>query len=73
METTFLGESFWGIAKIAVLVCILLYIVFAVVIIRQVRLMTETLDVGFEKAIRLAALIHLISSLALFLLATFIL
>lgn len=73
METTFFGASFWGIAKIAVLICILLYIVFAVVIIRQVRLMTETLEVGFEKPIKLVALVHLISSLALFILAVFIL
>ena len=73
METTFFGASFWGIAKVLVLICVLLYIVFAVVILRQVRLMTETLEVGFEEPVKLIALVHLIAAIGLFFFALVIL
>lgn len=49
----------WFIVKIFFLVGILVYVVFAAVVVRQVHLMTETLEVGFETPIRILAWLHL--------------
>ncbi len=54
------------IIKIACLALLALYIVFALVIVRQVIQMTDTLEVGFEKPIRAISVLHLIFALATF-------
>jgi hypothetical protein len=70
-------ESFsltiWSIAKVFVLVGLLLYIVFAYVVDSQVRLMNDTIEVGFEKEIRTIAKMHFILSVIVFILAIIIL
>jgi hypothetical protein len=70
---TNLGIPVWSIVKIAVLFALLIYIIFSVVVIKQVRLMIDTLDVGFDKVIRATATAHLIFAIAVFLLALIIL
>lgn len=67
------ADTFWLIAKLATLVVILLYIVFAYVIVKQVILMNETLEVGFEKTMKAIAYAHLIFSIFVFLLAVVVL
>jgi hypothetical protein len=59
--------------KIAILFFLLLYIVFAGVVIRQVRVMAETLQVGFEKPIKAIAFFHFLFSLLVFVIALFVL
>ena len=59
--------------KIGVIIFLLLYIVFAGVVIRQVRVMTETLSLGFERPIKLLAFFHFIFSLVVLVLALFLL
>jgi hypothetical protein len=71
--TTFANGSIWLLVKAAFLLGILIYIVFAVIVVRQVKIMMEALDVGFEKVIRLLAYLHLLGSIASFLLALIIL
>jgi len=61
------------ILKAVVFVFLALYIIFAVVIIRQVKIMTDTLEVGFETPIILLSYIHLAFSVCVLLLAIFIL
>jgi len=68
-----LENSLLLVVKIGVIFFLLLYIVFAGVVIRQVRVMTETLSVGFEKPVKFIAFIHFIFSLVVFVLALFIL
>jgi uncharacterized protein with PQ loop repeat len=46
--------------KIAVLIFLLFYIIFAGIVVKQVRVMTETLQVGFETPIKTLALVHFI-------------
>ena len=70
---SFIGISIWTIAKGAVVVFCLLYIVFALVVLRQARLMTETLEVGFEKQIKFLALAHLLFAVVVLVLALIIL
>lgn len=43
-----------------------MYCLFAVVIIRQEQLMTIVLKEAFEPVLRLAAIIHLVASIAIF-------
>jgi hypothetical protein len=73
MEIPILGVSIWLIAKIFASIAFLLYIVFAVVVVRQVQLMTDTLDVGFELPLKMLALGHLIFAVIVLLTALLIL
>jgi len=61
------------IIKIGVILFLLLYIVFAGVVTRQVRVMTETINVGFEKPIQLFAFFHFIFAVVVFVLALILL
>jgi len=67
------GISVWLIAKVVVLFALALYAIFAFVVLRQIQLMTDTLEVGFEGPIRLLGISHLIFSLVIFVLALIIL
>ena len=61
------------ILKIAFLISLILYNAFSVVMVRQVNLMTETLELGHERAIRYLSFVHLAISIGVFLLALVIL
>lgn len=65
--------SFLPFVKIAVAIGFLLYIAFAVVVVRQVNLMTETLELGHERVIKYLSLIHLVFAIAAFVLTLLIL
>jgi len=66
MESFESGQGFgYAFLEIAVLSAILIYIVFAFVIVKQVGKMTETLEVGFEAPLRFLALLHFVLSVGL--------
>ncbi len=67
------GISVWMLIKIAALVLMSLYIVFAFIIVRQVRIMTSTLQLGFEGPIKFISYIHLIFAVFVFLTALIVL
>ncbi len=67
------GSSIWLVAKILYLIALLIYSIFAGVVVRQVGLMIHTLEVGFELPIKLIAWGHLIFAVGIFLLAIIIL
>lgn len=67
------GISIWLIAKIAALILLALYLVFALVVVRQVQLMTDTVEVGFEGPIRAFSYLHLIFAVIIFIAAILIL
>jgi len=54
---------FFGVESFAI-IGLVLYLIFAIVVLRQVKLMTDTLEVGFEGPILAAAWFHLILALA---------
>lgn len=68
-----LGVSIWGIAKVFVLFALFLYFVFALVVVRQIQLMTDTLTVGFETPVKILGFVHLIFSILVFIIALIIL
>ncbi|MBU0572665.1 hypothetical protein KKH23_02980 [Patescibacteria group bacterium] len=68
-----IGVSIWLIAKVLVLFALVIYGIFAFVVLRQIQLMTDTLEVGFEGPIRMLGISHLVFSLVIFVLALIIL
>ncbi|HUS51875.1 MAG TPA: DUF5657 family protein [Candidatus Bathyarchaeia archaeon] len=63
----------WDFAKLFVLLGLFLYLVFAVVVIRQVNLMIEALGGILNLPLKAVAWAHLILAIAVFLLAIFLL
>lgn len=61
-----LGLDVWQVAKGVFLFGVLLYLIFAVVIIRQVSLMLDALEVELEGLIRGVAWIHLLLVVGVF-------
>lgn len=62
------NQLFYLGLKVAILISLAFYIVFAFVITRQVYKMTHTLEVGFENQLRFLSLLHLIFSIGIFIL-----
>jgi len=67
------GLSASGILKLGFIVVFAIYVIFALVVVRQVTLMEETLNIGFDKFIKGIALAHLAFIVTLFLLSFMIL
>ena len=63
----------WFIAKIMVMFALLLYLVFSYVIIKQTKIMTKTLELGFENVVKTISLIHFVLAVGTFILALVIL
>lgn len=63
----------WPLVKIAALVLLGMYLVFSWVVVRQVRLMTDTLQLGFEGFIKMLSFIHFACAIFVFLSALFVL
>lgn len=69
----FINISIWAVAKVFVALALALYVIFGLVVVRQVQLMTDTLEVGFETLVRILAIGHLVFSIVVFILALIIL
>lgn len=65
--------SIWLLVKVLFLVGLSVYLIFAAVVVRQVYLMTETLEVGFETPVRALVWLHLAVAIGVFILALFVL
>ena len=63
----------WGVVKLGFLIFLIVYIVFAGMVIRQVELMIRTLDGSINLPLKILAYIHLIFATFIFLLALIIL
>lgn len=61
-----LGLNIWQVVKGFLLLGILLYLVFAVVIIRQINLMFDALEVELEWVIKFVAWLHLFLVIGMF-------
>jgi hypothetical protein len=58
--------------KTAIILLMLVYLVFAVILVKQVRLMTDTLKVGFEAPVRMFAYLHFLFAFVVLLYALFL-
>lgn len=68
-----LSIQIWTISKIIVCFALFLYIIFAVVVVRQVRLMTEAINFSLDWFLKMVAMIHLLGAIVVLLLAAVIL
>jgi hypothetical protein len=68
-----LGLTLSLLIKVATLLFFGFYIAFSAIVVKQVNLMTQTLEVGFETPVKVVAYFHFALSVAVFLLALFIL
>jgi len=73
LEAIIGNGDIWSVVKIFVIVGLVVYFVFAFVVLKQVNKMTDTLEVGFEKQIRFIALLHLIFAFATLMVAIVVL
>lgn len=68
-----LSISVWSVLKIFVCFAFFIYVMFAVVVVKQVNLMTETLGGQLELPLKMIAAIHLAGAISLLVLVIFIL
>ena len=68
-----ISDPLWSLFRILILIGLGIYILFAGIVVRQIMLMTDTLEVGFEVPIRIVGILHLLFALATFLFALLIL
>ena len=71
--TPFIGFQIWVIVKIMAIILLGIYLIFSLVLVRQVKLMTDTLQLGFEKTVRALAFAHLVFAVLVLLVAIIIL
>lgn len=63
------SSIFWLAIKILTIVGLVIYNVFAVVLVRQERLMADVVEEGFEPVLRILTIIHLLLSVIILALA----
>ena len=67
------GVSVWLVVKIAALILLGMYFVFALIVVRQTKLMISSLSLGFEGPIIMLSYIHLAFAILVFLAALIVL
>lgn len=68
-----LDISIWAVVKGFILVALFLYLIFSFVVIKQIKLMTDTLAVGLEAQLKFFAYLHLAFAILVFLTALIVL
>jgi len=58
-----IGFSVWTLVKIFVIIGLSVYTIFALVVVRQIQIMTETVKLNFELPIKILGIIHLFFAL----------
>ena len=68
------GENTFLFAiKIGIWLFLLVYVLFAAIVIKQIKIMTETLSTGFEMQLKTLGYLHFASAVVVFVLAIIIL
>jgi hypothetical protein len=65
--------STWEIVKWFVVFAELIYLVFAFVIVKQVKVMLETLEIGFARPVKYVSYLHFLFALGIIILSVLIL
>lgn len=73
MNFEFLDTAIWEIAKWFVVFGMGIYLVFALVIVKQVSVMLNVIAIGFEKPIKFFAYLHLLFAIGVLILSIVIL
>lgn len=73
MNTIVVPAVIFTIVKLLVLFGILLYSIFAAIIVRQEQLMANVLEESFEPVLRMITMVHLVAAIAVFAIALLLL
>ena len=65
--------TFWSIVKIFVMIALGIYAIFAGVVLKQIKMMTDTIEVGFETPILFIGLAHFLFAVGVLIFALIIL
>ncbi len=65
--------QFWDIVKVLVSLALLIYVLVALVVLKQVNMMADVLDGQMNPAIKGVALFHLLGAILVFLIALVVL
>ena len=68
-----LSPSVWFLVKIIIIFGLSIYAIFSFVVVKQVNLMTETLQLGLESTIKVFAFLHFLVALTLIFISVFLL
>lgn len=68
-----IGITIWSVLKILIIIVLALYIIFSLVLIKQVQMMTKTLEIGFETQLKLLSFIHFLFAVGVLIFAVIIL
>ena len=63
--------NIWAIIKIFAIVGLSVYLIFALVVVRQIEIMSQTVKLNFELPIKTLGIIHLLFALGLLVFAIF--
>ncbi len=67
------GITIWSVLKILIIIVLALYIIFSLVLIKQVQMMTKTLEIGFERELMILSFIHFLFAVSVLIFAVIIL
>ncbi len=73
MISPIFGISIWLVMKIAVLILLAMYLIFALIVVKQTKIMTGALTLGFEGPIIMLSYVHFAFAVLVFLAALIIL
>lgn len=68
-----LNVSIWGLAKVFVIFALFIYLVFAIVVVRQVHMMIKVVSGELNLPIKIAAWLHLVLAIFIIFLSVAIL
>ena len=68
-----LNFAVWDLTKVGLLVFLGLYLIFALLVVRQVQLLTSVLGTNFSPLFRTVAMLHVLLAVGVFLFALVIL
>ena len=72
-QISFLDFNIWILVKTLALILLGMYLVFSLVVVRQVKMMTDTLQLGFETPAKFLSYFHLAFAVFVFIAALVIL
>lgn len=64
-------DTIWVVAKLFFLFALVIYMIFATVVVKQIYQMIQTVQMGFEFPVKMLGWIHLFIAIAVFLFALF--
>jgi len=73
MIPTFAGITIWFVVKILVIIALVIYAAFAGIVLKQIKMMTDTIEVGFETPIVFIGLAHFLFAVGVLVFALIIL